>query len=89
MNMMDLKRHLYSEKVITLQVKVRPNAQTTRLRATLDDGTLKIDIKAAPEDGKANEELIAYLSYEFDVPKTNIELISGQTSRKKVVRIRS
>jgi uncharacterized protein (TIGR00251 family) len=54
----------------------------------LVDGTYKIDIAAPPEDGKANAELVRFLARKFRVPKANIEIVSGERSRKKVVCLR-
>ena len=42
----------------TIRVKVRPNARASRL-AQADDGSWVADVKAAPVDGKANDELVA------------------------------
>jgi len=53
----------------------------------LRDQTLKIRIKAPPEKGKANAELIKFLSGEMNVPKENIEIISGKTDHIKLLRI--
>lgn len=53
------------------------------------DGTIKIDIAAAPEDGRANEELGRFLAEEFDVPKSHVEIVKGQMVKAKVVRIRT
>jgi hypothetical protein len=51
------------------------------------DGSLRIKIKAPPVDGKANEYLIEYLSDFFDLPKKNIEILSGFTSSHKRINI--
>jgi uncharacterized protein (TIGR00251 family) len=51
------------------------------------DGALKIKLKSPPVDGAANEELISFLSKLLRIPKTHVQMISGQTSRKKCVRI--
>ncbi len=71
----------------TFSVKVRPQAQKTAFRKPLADGTLKIDLAAVPEDGEANEELVRFLADEFGVPRSGVEIVSGQTSRLKVIRI--
>lgn len=49
--------------------------------------TYKIRLKAVPEKGKANEELIKFLSKELALPKDKIEIISGKTERIKLIRI--
>lgn len=48
---------------------------------------LKIKIAAQPEDGKANAELIKFLAKQWQVPKTALELVSGETSRHKRLKI--
>ena len=40
--------------------------------------------KAVPVDGKANEAVIRILAEFFDLPKTQIRLITGKTSKKKI-----
>ncbi|NTU69852.1 DUF167 domain-containing protein, partial [bacterium] len=47
----------------------------------------KILIKSVPEKGKANKELISILSKHFKVPKSTVSLLSGHTSRNKIINI--
>jgi hypothetical protein len=42
---------------------------------------------AAPEDGKANVELVSFLAKEFSVPKANIHIAAGLTSPRKTIRV--
>lgn len=49
------------------------------------NGELKIKITAPPVDGKANEELIEFLSDYFDIPKRQVVLVKGDTGRHKTV----
>lgn len=79
---------LASEKSLTLTIRVRPNARITKLTAVLEDGSLKIDVHAAPEDGEANQELMRYVAELFSVPRACVEFLAGQRSRVKAVRIR-
>ena len=51
------------------------------------DDTLKIRLKAKPERGKANAELIKFLAAHFKVPKSEIKIISGHTDTRKLVKI--
>ncbi len=75
-----------------LKIKVIPKSQKTEFQETFEDseGILvhKIRIKAVPEKGKANEELIRFLSKELSIPKYNIEIISGATSKIKLIRVK-
>jgi hypothetical protein len=72
---------------VTLNIRVHPGARKTCVKGVMADGTIKIDIAVAPEDGRANAALVEFLSEEFDVAKSSIEIVSGATSRKKMVRI--
>ena len=47
-----------------------------------------IAIKSEPKHGKANKELIRKTSDFFRVPECSIRIISGLTSRKKIIEIR-
>ncbi|MCL6269690.1 DUF167 family protein [Sansalvadorimonas sp. 2012CJ34-2] len=49
--------------------------------------SLKVRIKAPPVEGKANAYLIKFLAKQFGVTKRDIEIISGELSREKRVRI--
>jgi len=48
----------------------------------------KVRVTAAPEGGKANEAVLELLSGALDVPLENLRLMSGKTSRDKVVSVR-
>ncbi len=53
------------------------------------DGDLKVKLSSPPVDGKANKELIKILSKELKIVKSNIEIISGETSKTKQIKIRT
>jgi uncharacterized protein (TIGR00251 family) len=48
---------------------------------------LKARVTAVPEKGKANKALVALLSKSLKVPKSTITVVSGETSRQKILRI--
>ena len=48
---------------------------------------LKARVTAVPEKGKANKALVALLSKSLKVPKSSISVVSGETSRQKILRI--
>jgi len=54
----------------------------------MNDETIKIRIKAAPEKGKANEELIKFLSEELGVLEKNVLIISGAHEPLKLVKVK-
>lgn len=51
------------------------------------DGVWKLKIAAPPIDGKANEEVIRFLSKLLDLPRRQIELVRGISSRTKAIHI--
>lgn len=48
---------------------------------------ISIGILSKPQKGKANKELIEKISKYFDVPKSNVRIVSGEKSRKKLVEV--
>ena len=69
----------------TFNIRVIPRARKNGV--TIDaDGTVRVHTTAAPSDGAANAAVIKMLAKHFDVPKSSIEIIRGQTSRNKVIR---
>ncbi len=71
-----------------LKLKVIPRSPRTEFAGEMADGTVKIKLKAVPEDGKANAALIAFLAGHYDVPQSAVEILSGATSQRKLVRVR-
>ena len=70
-----------------LTVRVRPGASVTKITDIMVDGTIKIDLAAPAEDGKANTELIRFVAEKHNTPREQVRIVSGQTSRKKMVRV--
>ena len=69
-----------------VSIKVIPHSKVEQIQPALD-GSLKVWLKARPKKGEANRVLIKLLSDYYDVPKSQINIISGQTSRNKIVEI--
>ncbi len=69
-----------------LSVKVNPNAKCDEITGWRD-GAIQVKIAAPPEKGKANKELVDFLSRTLGVKKSAISIIKGQTSRNKVIII--
>lgn len=67
-------------------IKVIPKSSQNQIVEQKDD-FLKIKLKAIPEKGKANDELIKFLSKHFKIPKSNINIIKGQTNKNKIIEI--
>ena len=76
---------------VTLAVRAQPGAKKTAITGIYGEGDaaqLKIAVQAPPVEGRANEALIAFLAETFALPKTSIELKSGELSRKKIFLLR-
>jgi uncharacterized protein (TIGR00251 family) len=69
-----------------LTVKVTPNAGRNEITGLTGD-ILRVRIAAPPEKGKANKELIDFLSEGLGVKKSDISIVSGLASRNKVIVI--
>jgi uncharacterized protein (TIGR00251 family) len=67
---------------------VRPRAARDGV-AGLHGGRLRVDLKAPPVDGRANERLTGWLAREFGVPKRAVRLVRGEKGRMKSVAILS
>lgn len=71
-----------------LSVKVSPGSKRTRLLSADPKAPwIKVALSAPPEKGKANQELLSFLSDLFQLPERNCSILSGQTSSKKRVFI--
>jgi uncharacterized protein (TIGR00251 family) len=70
-----------------LPVRAHPGARRNEIRGE-QNGMLKVSVTQAAEKGKANKALIALLSKELSVRKSQIELISGVTSSQKRFLVR-
>jgi len=68
---------------IHLYVKAQPNSSKNKIAGLYGD-SLKINIKAPAVEGAANKELIKFLSKEFKIPKSEIN-IKGESSKRKVL----
>ena len=75
-----------ASRPIVIQVKVRPNARSSVLEQS-EDGGWRAQLKAAPVDGKANEELIALVASRFNCRKSAVSIKRGASGRTKLVRI--
>ena len=67
---------------IALKIITKPNSKKTEIVSD-NDGILIITIKSPPEKGKANQELVKFLSKHF---KRKVEIISGFKSKRKILK---
>lgn len=71
---------------VLLWLHVQPGARKTEV-VGLHGGALKIRLAAPPVDGKANACLVDFIAGRIGVPRVNVELVSGATSRRKRLRV--
>lgn len=81
--MLDLNE---KDNAVTMRVRVQPRASRTEI-AGEHAGAIKLRVAAPPVDGKANEECRRFLAKLLKVGATSIEIISGDSSRDKVIRV--
>ena len=68
-------------------MKVIPRSDRTEIAGEMADGTLKIRLKAAPEGGRANDELCGFLAKHYGVARESVKIVTGVTAQRKRVRI--
>jgi uncharacterized protein (TIGR00251 family) len=71
----------------TLKLRVSPGARRPGLGGRHGDAW-KVRVSAPPEDGRANDAVLALLSDALGVPRATVELVSGHSSRDKTVVLR-
>jgi uncharacterized protein (TIGR00251 family) len=69
-----------------VRLRVKPGGRRDRLRGA-HAGALKVELGARPERGKANAALIRFLAEVLGVPRSAVDIVSGATSRDKLVEI--
>ncbi len=83
----EMKKKLHNGEKIVIKVRVVPKSSKHEIGDIMADGSVKIKLRSAPEQSKANEELIELLSDFFEVSYQHIMIISGETARLKLVEI--
>ena len=66
-----------------MELQVKTNAKKTEILEETST-KIKLAVKAKPEHGKANLEIIKFLSKHFKKP---VEIVKGKTSKKKIIKI--
>ena len=80
-----------SKEGVTLAVRAQPGARRTAFAGLYGEGAeaqLKIAVNAPPIEGRANQALAEFLAKFFDLPKSAVELVTGELSRSKVFLLR-
>ena len=77
----------FCENKVKLSVRMTPGARRNAFDGLWNGTHLKVALQAPAVDGKANEALIDFLSETLEVKKKNIFIVTGQTSRCKLIVI--
>ena len=72
-----------TENGLIIKVKIVPNS--SRNEIILEEEFIKVKVTAQPIENKANKALIEFLSKQFKLPKTSIQIIKGETSKDKTI----
>jgi len=71
---------------VSFAVKVQPRAKNNAVTGMIGDA-IKLSLTAPPLEGRANQACIEFLANLLDVPRSSINIASGQASRRKTVHI--
>ena len=75
-----------SDGSVAFAVKVHPRAKKDGITGEFGDA-LKVSLTAPPTDGKANAACIDFFAKLLKVSRSSVTIASGQTSRRKVIRV--
>ncbi len=71
---------------LKISVTVKPQSKKEEVKK-ISEGEYLISVHAPARQGEANEALVEILARHFSVPKSSIQIIRGQTNRRKLVKI--
>jgi hypothetical protein len=75
-----------------ISAKISPNSKNPRVEKLIfpdekGNDAYKIYVKSIAKDGKANDEVISKIADIFNIPTSNIKIISGFKSRNKIIQL--
>jgi uncharacterized protein len=71
---------------VTFAVKLQPRARRDAIVGELG-GALKLSLTAPPVEGRANQACVEFLSVALQVAKSQVLIVSGETNRRKLIRV--
>ncbi len=89
MDIAELQANLRERGKISFHIKVSPGADQTAWQESLADGTRRLKVKAAPERGQANAEVINFIATAFGVSRKLVEITAGGGARLKRIKVKS
>lgn len=72
---------------VQIKVRVQPRAAKNQIVGWMED-SLKVRLTAPPVEGEANAALVRFLAEYFNLSRQNVSLVTGTTSRQKVVQLK-
>jgi uncharacterized protein (TIGR00251 family) len=81
-----MNKKVESRPAISVKIKVEPRSSKSGIVGMYGDA-LKVKLTSPPVEGKANRELVEVLAKASGVGKSDIEIVSGKSSKNKLVKI--
>ncbi|MCK5298482.1 MAG: YggU family protein [Candidatus Heimdallarchaeota archaeon] len=78
-----------SDNNVVLQLQVKPNSKKQEIVVDSLDKKITIFVKAQPDKGKANKELLKFMAKILEKTTSDISIIAGQTSRDKTIIVKN
>jgi uncharacterized protein len=72
---------------VTIKVKVVPGSSRSAVAGEMADGTLKVNVVAPPEKGRANDEVCQLLARHFGVERSAVSIVAGHANPRKLVKV--
>lgn len=73
--------------MISCELTVRVTPRSSRNRIEFSDGQIRAWVTAPPTDGQANEAVRIAIANALDLPKSNVVIVRGHTSREKTLEV--
>jgi uncharacterized protein len=70
-----------------ITVHIVPNASRDEITGRTDDGGYRIKVQSPPVEGAANKSLVRFLAKTFDISKSRVRIVTGETAHRKVIEI--
>ena len=80
------KSKIQNSEPVSFWLKVKPRSARERL-AYDSSGELRLEVRAAPSGGEANQACISFFARALRVPRACMTIVSGEKSRRKLIRI--